>query len=36
MPSLYEIKDIVKKSGKHNLIEIERVTKEKLSNKIIG
>jgi hypothetical protein len=35
MPSLYEVRDIVKKSGKNTLREIEQATIEKLSNKIL-
>lgn len=35
MPSLYEIRDIVKKAGKNTLREIEKATIEKLSNKIL-
>jgi len=35
MPSLYEIREIVKKSGKNTLREIEQATIEKLANKIL-
>ena len=35
MPSLYEVRDIVKKAGKNTLREIEKATIEKLSNKIL-
>lgn len=35
MPSLDEMRTIVKKSGRHTLREIEKATIEKLSNKIL-
>jgi hypothetical protein len=35
MPSLIELKEIAKNAGKNSLKEIEGVTKEKLSNKIL-
>ena len=35
MPSLYEVREIVKKSGKNTLREIEQATTEKLANKIL-
>jgi len=35
MPSLYEVREIVKKAGKNTLREIEQATTEKLANKIL-